>query len=541
MLHLPPKRRGRCTHHDRLVLAAATYANRALPVAVVIARCLAWFGFTERATRAALKRLEAEQALAISDNRVHMTVSNRNRARAAGQRFTFGRRDVERFRAGEIDALQLGLLALLPNRGDGWCDVDEHLARMLGTDRTRLARARQALVDAGDLVSTAEKRLRGGYLARCWRPAPEYATGTQGPDDATGTPQHATGTLSDATGTQSGTPLEASYLWDHRTAAAATAAPPPMAASDPERQHEQQRQKPGTSAPWVAHATAEADVAAALANWSTFEDGLRGAVGRLHLAASSVEGLHLALAAAGVFVMPSPRLSTAGRLGLRRRRMDLAEQLADQGIEPSLVLEAAHLLARRAASPRHVGAMLRRTLEPKGAEFLERRRAGESLPTAAGRDALDRLVQPQRRGIGEFAYPARWWRDAVPQEVLDRLADLRELVAGVAVAWEGRDVAGDLGIERARRALAERGEQQRRDREERARQQAEARARHAEGAERQRRSRIIGAVQAGAWRKIGRLIVDGQTTIAEAASLTGIDASQIAADVDAAFAERAIA
>lgn len=196
-LHLPPQRRGRRTHHDRLVLAAASYATRSLSHRVVVARCAYWFEMSERDVEGSLRRLQEDGAVALRDNRVHLISAYRDKARRLHQRFTITENQVARFRAGELSALHLGLLGLLPNRGDGWADTDGCLAEMLGVNRADLSRARKHLATAGYISSQGEYRLLNGHYAKVWRPC---ASG-----GATPTLGNATTTLPNATPTQSGT------------------------------------------------------------------------------------------------------------------------------------------------------------------------------------------------------------------------------------------------------------------------------------------------------------------------------------------------
>ncbi len=463
-LHLPPRqlsqrRRSTSTHTDRLVLAVASYASRPLPEATVRDRCRSWFGFSDRRVKAALRRLQADGAIVARANRIHILRSYRQKAKDCGGRFVFTSADLARFQAGELSATEAGLLALLRTRGARWADSDEHLAKLMGAARSRIQQARSRLVAAGDLAGVSSYRLKTGHRLTSWKPTA---------DAATETPSRATETPRDALETQSGTSQNSHLRIIPATppqVAARTPEAPPAAAmiqnpkpslsqSGPtwkEELAEAQRRNrklgedvgswrhggTNTAPIWQQQDDAEDAAMLALRSWRAFEDGMEQAVRKLHYA-TGVDAIFLALTAAGVFVLPR-RITAAGKLGLRRKRMELAEELQRQLVQPSTLLEAAHKLKLTAKKPHDVGAKLRRTLLPKDAELIERRRAGEALPMAAGIDALNRLIRPQTRDVGSHAYPSQWWSESATDEALERLEDTKEVLATLRFAMGPRD------------------------------------------------------------------------------------------------------
>ena len=96
VLHLPPARPTRTLHQDRLVLAVATYGNRALPPAAIAERCQAWLGIAPRATAAALARLRHQGALLVDDDRrLEPSTAYKARARKEHSLFRFARENLE--------------------------------------------------------------------------------------------------------------------------------------------------------------------------------------------------------------------------------------------------------------------------------------------------------------------------------------------------------------------------------------------------------------------------------------------------------------
>lgn len=291
------------------------------------------------------------------------------------------------------------------------------------------------------------------------------------------------------------------------------------------------------SPPWVEIEGLEQAAAASMSSWGAFEANLRVTVGRQHLAPSTVDGLHKALIAAGV-ALPWKVLNDAGRRGLRRKRVAHAECLAIQGIEPSVVLEAAYVITSRGLveKPSDLGGYLVALLSEKDPDFIARSRervatGRAALPMAAGADAVVRLTGAHRRLPGEFAYPDNWWRPFVPQQTIERIARIREMFA---VLGEGCRVRDDEQSDDAAQAvLAELGAQRR---QERLLQQERDRIAH----QRRQIGRLIGAVQARDWRRVVRWLPPG-TTAADAAALAGVAAIEVTAGIEAVLMERATA
>lgn len=538
---------------DRHLLAVLGYlqGNRAryIDPASILRR---WPWSETRPTRkgllAALQRMTARQVLVHRDGAYRVNRDLQGAAADRSCRFRYVRSD---FGSG-LSGAAVELLALVRGRAQGrrdaWGDSIDYLADLLGTERRAAARAMAELRAAGRVEVVAEHRLRTGHrlpvlavrettvpATGCSENARPVAGNACPPARNACPPIRTFGPDLASLGSSRGPRL---LTWSPEPEPPSADQNHAFGVDDPIRSRTTEPQKAENVvglparrvvAPWLELEGREHAAASSLRTWATFEDGLRAAVAALHLAPASVECVHRALIAAGMFLATKP-LTAAGRLGLRRRRVEVAELLVAQRVDPSLLLEGVHLLAaivrrRPRSTPRSVGAALLVVLAPKDRDCLQRSRervaAGETaLPMAAGADALARLVQPHKRLVGEFAYPASWWRHAVPQQVLDRIADLRALIAGTALAKQVREDRGEVAAERLRAEFAKA------ERERRVRQLAQER----DGATRRARGRLVGAAHAGDWHRVAGWLVVGITT-ADVATWSGVPEPQIVAGI----------
>jgi len=194
-----------------LVLAVATYGNRALPPAAIAERCQAWLGIAPRATAAALARLRRQGALLVDDDRrLEPSTAYKARCRKEHTLFRFTRENLEAVRDGELDELSAALLALLPSRskpGTCWADSHGHLASLLGAGRSRVASALRDLEAAGRIEQADKFELRNGHTISSWTVVGAPARRTVA-DDGTGAVEYRTGAVNYRTGAQSLTPSE---------------------------------------------------------------------------------------------------------------------------------------------------------------------------------------------------------------------------------------------------------------------------------------------------------------------------------------------
>lgn len=186
-LHLPPLRRGRRTHHDRLVLAASNYSTRPLPVQVVVTRCAAWFGMTERSVKGSLCRLQEDGAVAVRDHCVHLLEAYRTKAKPLHQRFTITRAQVARFRSHELTALQLGLHSVYcptaATTGPTPTDVLRRclewtaliLLELTGSRGTRVVASCRTAPQSAVFPEMATRAVQGNSLGLRWARAVSFA------------------------------------------------------------------------------------------------------------------------------------------------------------------------------------------------------------------------------------------------------------------------------------------------------------------------------------------------------------------------------
>jgi len=539
----------RANHLDRLVVAVLGYLQGNRSRYVTPDELLARWPWpatrpTARGLRNALERLVERDVLRHRDGGYRVDGDLQRAAAGQGAKFKWLAQD---FVSG-LSLSAVDLLALLRGRSAGrtapWGEGRDYLAELLGADPRTVALALRELHKPGHIKTVAMNRLRTGHSVPVYVVRDNVET-THSP----GTLTAPDGTLTAPRGTLTAqsVPLRGQYLASlgsfaaprplvtplPETAPPAAARSRGCAADEPIAFEATLHRKPREAVPppprarvvpaWLQAEADEARAAGALRSWDAFEEHLAGGVASLHMAAYTPKAMHQALLAAGVFVMQK-HLSAAGRLGLRRRRQGLAEQLV---AEPSLLLEVAYLRTRRlrmnGATPNQVGADLLAVLASKSPEAVAQNRAliaaGKSAPgEAVGVDALNNLVQPHKRTVGEFCYPTSWWRHAVGQDVLDRTADLRTVFAGLPAECAIREDGGDIAVQRWRneRGAARRAErQQQQDRERLA-------------AARRERGRLVGAALAGDWRRLAARM-PGSVTAADVARLSGITEAEIVA------------
>jgi hypothetical protein len=520
-----------------------------------------------KALRVALRRLHGRDVLEHQDDGYRVDRDLQRAAADRGCRFRYAPTDFD----GVLSPAASEFLAMVRGRAHGrataWGDSADFLANLIGGDERTVRRATSELTAAGRLEIATRSRLRSGHRLPVFRVLETASTTppNQGlragrlptlagrlPGCAGRLPDNLIPQGADLPSVGSSDVPRSLVLLSHQPepepaapeqSRGCAADGPVEPAVEPQHQHPGRAMvavpnEPTPAAdlpfpvsvkvvpPWLAIEAAERAAVVAWSSWGTWFGHLQDAVRRLHMAPSTVDNLRLAMTAVGMFLPRGP-MSAQGRAGLRRNSTAMAEQLHMQRVVPSMLFEVAFLearkLERQGRAPQQVPADVRTILQPKSAERLAQNRtliaAGKRAPgEAAGADALECLVKPQFRLPGEFAYPASWWQGVVGQAVLDRIADIMAMVAGLAARQEVREVGGEVAAERLRQQLVA-AEQHRRQR---------AQAQELDGATRRARGRIVGAAQARDWRRLSTWIVPGITT-EQVAEWSGVPLAEVTA------------
>jgi hypothetical protein len=202
---------------------------------------------------------------------------------------------------------------------------------------------------------------------------------------------------------------------------------------------------------WTETSALEVSASAARESWSAWWSLLDTAKAASVVGVRSADSWFWLLTVAGLFA-PWSAINNAGRMGLRLKRRELAEELHRRGEDPSIGLEWLHLVARdvehRGALPRDVAARFRVTVEERDDAFRKRSRdrieeGRAPLPQCV---ELARRVQPQKRDIA--------YGHLLPQADRERIAECGQLALQVqatrTAAAGGDQVAHRRTIERFR-------------------------------------------------------------------------------------------
>lgn len=558
---------------DRHVLAVLGYrqGNRSRYVRpdALLERWPAWMPKPcARALRVALRRLHGREVVEMRDGGFRL---NRDFARAASERscrFRYVERDFD----GALSPAAIEFVAMVRGRAIGRQrlrgDAAGFLAELLGSDERTVRRCIEEATAAERLRVVGHYRLRTGHrlpmfetVETVGKPSLHKDSGEERSPDCADRLPGCADRLPDNPYLRVQTSLRSDYLAAPRPLALLTwseearpAAPEqsrasgaddsrePRAAAAAEQSPIPRTLPPFPSSPrvvpsWVEIEGLEAAAAAAVAGtWLDFDAHLHATVRRMHLATSTVDGLDRALVALGVCI-PWKRLDPKGLRGLRRTRKAMAEALVLQRVEPSTLLEIAFIVMRRrlCETPKQLAKYVLGIVGTKDRAYVERSndrvaRGDSPLPMSAAADALHGLVQSAKQPVGSFQYPRHWWADAVPQDVHDRVTDVRKMIAALAAGARPVEDRNEVAAAMLHVAITE---SFRAEKLERMRADDEATARR-------QRGRIIGAALAKDWRRLLDWLPAGMTA-ADVATLSGVDAETIAAGIASVRQRRAIA
>lgn len=190
----------------------------------------------------------------------------------------------------------------------------------------------------------------------------------------------------------------------------------------------------------------ERRAADARSSWSAFDGLLAEAVNRLPADDRSADAWFCVLTVLGVFVADGA-VSPSGLMGHRRKRRELAEEMARRAESASFALEFAALQARDLQAtkqpPSAIAAKFTTTVQERSDAFRERsrQRTAEGLPPLPHSVELTRLVQPQMR---PFAL-----RHALPLHEQQRIDDAAAVAQKVGAVKAAAQLGGQVAAQRA--------------------------------------------------------------------------------------------
>lgn len=197
---------------------------------------------------------------------------------------------------------------------------------------------------------------------------------------------------------------------------------------------------------WTEKDRIENQAVAARSSWSAFNELLRDPQTLALADGRTADAWFVTLTVLGVFV-PASAVSQSGRMGHRRKRQDLAAELARRCEDASTGLEWAGLQARDMQAsgqrPSELAAKFMTTVVERSDDYRERnrQRTAEGLPPHSCSVELTRLVQPQKR---PFVL-----KHALTMREQQRIADVAALAQQVQAVKVAELLGGQVAHRRA--------------------------------------------------------------------------------------------